>query len=323
MLPVIIPQELAGLRLDVALARVAEISRGAARRAIDAGGVFIDGRRERTQAHPVSAGAELRWTLAAPTVEAREFDLDVVHEDDRWLIVCKPPGLPTVPGPTGGDSLLGRVQALQRGQGRPQLAESHRLDRETSGLLCFGRHPDAVAAFDRALARRQVGRGYLALVRCLRPPVAQRIEAPLRPAAHAGVEVHPCGQPAATRALPLAFDAERAVALVAITLETGRSHQARAHLSYALGPIVGDQRYGDSLAAEARAGLAAPRVALHSARLGMRDPATGVARSWQRAPDAGYFQLAGWEQPLPATWAAILRELGRGDFEPERALAAT
>ncbi len=322
MSPVVIPDELDGLRLDVVLARLADISRGAARRAIDAGGVFLDGRRERTLAHTARAGAELRWTLAAPAADVPDLSLDVVHEDARWLVVCKQPGLPTVPGPAGGDSLLGRVQALQRGQGRPQLAESHRLDRETSGLLCFGRDPDAVAALDRALARRQVGRGYLALVRCLRPPVAQRIDAALRPAPHAGVEVHPCGQPAATRALPLAFDPERGVALVAITLETGRSHQARAHLSYALGPIVGDQRYGDPLAADARAGLAAPRVALHSARLGMRDPATGAARSWHRAPDAGFFELGGWQQPLPETWTAILRELGRGEFDPERALAA-
>ena len=318
-----VPADQQGQRLDRFLADAGAMSRGAARRLIEAGCVQIDDKRIRTQAHPVEAGTTLRWS--DPVASEAPTPLDVVHEDDALWILCKPAGLDTVPPAQGGPSLLDLVRERLRQQGRPQVAESHRLDRETSGLLVFGRDVATVSWLGRALQRRQIGRGYVALIRSLRPPQAMRIEAPLRPAARGGMEIHPTGAYAATRVAPLAFAPEAGLALVGVTLETGRTHQARVHLSWALGPIVGDTRYGDDRAArgsdgDAPAGNA--RIGLHSGRVGLRHPVDGKPRSWARAPDDGFFALAAGAPALPPRWADALRELGRGDFEPDRALVA-
>ena len=318
-----VPAEQEGQRLDRYLAEVGAISRGAARRLIEAGCVQVDEKRVRTQAHPLVPGTTLRWS--EPVESETPHSLDIVHEDSALWIICKPAGLDTVPPAQGGPSLLDLVRERLRLEGKPQVAESHRLDRETSGLLVFGRDTAAVSWLGRALQRRQIGRGYIALVRTLRPPAAMRIDAPLRPAARGGMEIHPTGAPAATRVVPLAYSAEAGLALVGITLETGRTHQARVHLSWALGPIVGDARYGDDRAgrlADADESGRVGRIGLHSSRVGLRHPIDGTPRSWTRAPDDGFFELAEGVPALPPRWPDALRELGRGAFEPGRALAA-
>jgi len=318
-----VPAAQEGQRLDRFLAEAGAMSRGAARRLIEAGCVQLDDKRVRTQAHPLVAGSTLRWS--EPVEAVASAPLDIVHEDPALWIVCKPAGLDTVPPAQGGPSLLDLVRERLRLEGRPQVAESHRLDRETSGLLVFGRDAATVGWLGRALQRRQIGRGYVALIRSLRPPTAMRIEAPLRQAARGGMEIHPTGTYAATRVVPLAYAADAGLALVGVTLETGRTHQARVHLSWALGPIVGDVRYGDDRANRGADGDDAARglrIGLHSGRVGLRHPLDGTPRSWTRAPDAGFFALADGAPPLPARWADALRELGRGPFEPGRAEAA-
>lgn len=318
---IIVPAEFLGQRLDRSLAEIAAISRGAARRLVEAGAVSVDGERVRIQATILHGGELLRWS--EPVIAAAPEPLDLVHEDAALWVVCKPAGLDTVPPAQGGPSLLDLVRERQRSQGMPALAESHRLDRETSGLLVFGRDAAAVSWLGRALQRRQIGRGYIAMIRALRPPEPMRIEAPLRAAARGGIEIHPTGSPAATRVVPLAYDDRAGIALVGVSLETGRSHQARVHLAWALGPIVGDVRYGDTQAHHdlGAAGTVDNRIALHSARVGLRHPMDGTPRSWTRAPDAGFFALASGAPALPAQWPDALRELGRGDFEAARVLA--
>ncbi len=310
-----VPNDDAGQRLDRFLARVSGHSRGAVRRAIEAGAVWVDGDRERVQARALQPGAEValhEQTLAPP---AERFEPRIVHEDDDLLVIDKPAGLPTSPPPEGGDSALGWVHDALGLRGRDRVGEVHRLDRDASGLLVFGKHREAVGALGRALQRRQINRGYLAWVHARQLPAAERIDAPLRPRKGGGVELHPAGSPAATRALPIAFSAEARVALLALSLESGRLHQIRAHLAWSVGPIVGDARYG------APEPAALGRVALHAARLALRHPKTGQGLAFVAPPSdprlAPLVQATG----LP-DFVAALRELGRGPFEPERAVAA-
>ncbi len=299
----------AGDRLDRFLAAATGDSRGQVRRAITAGAVRVDGRRQRLQAHPVAPGTVIE-IAAAPAAVATGVELEILHEDEDLLVVCKPAGLPSVKPPQGGPSLLDLVCTHLRHQGLRSVGEVHRLDRDASGLMVFGRHREAVAALGTALADRRVSRGYLAWVRCIQSPVAQRIDAPLRSLSGGGVEVHPTGQLAATRLTPLAFDGVNRVALCGLSLESGRTHQVRAHLSWAVGPIIGDLRYGDPRAdALGRSGW--DRIALHAARLALRHPRTRQGMSWIAPPDASLLGDATFGLAPPEDWVAKLRDLGR------------
>ncbi|MEY3011501.1 MAG: hypothetical protein RIT45_236 [Pseudomonadota bacterium] len=305
----------AGQRLDRFLAHASGHSRGAVRRAIEAGAVWVDGDRERVQARALAAGAEVALHEQALTTSAPPPEPRIVHEDDDLLVLDKPAGLPTSPPPEGGASALGWVHDTLGLRGRDRVGEVHRLDRDASGLLVFGKHREAVGALGRALQRRQINRGYLAWIHARQRPAAERIDAPLRPRKGGGVELHPAGSPAATRALPVAFSTDARIALLALSLESGRLHQIRAHLAWAAGPIVGDARYG------APEPEALGRVALHAARLALRHPKTGQGLAFVAPPSDPRLAPLVEATGLP-DFVTALRELGRGAFDPDRALAA-
>lgn len=179
--------------------------------------------------------------------------ISIIYEDDDLLVVEKPHGLVVHPAymhPDGTlwDLLVPLFQA--RGiAGRPGLL--HRLDRDTSGLLCVPKLPAAHRALERALRAGRFTKGYLALVHG-QPPLQDTIDAPLArdPANHRFVRVRPDGQPARThyrtiRRLP-------DYALLRIRLETGRTHQIRAHLAAIGHPVAGDPLYGPNPPAVAR-----------------------------------------------------------------------
>lgn len=299
----------AGQRLDRFLAAATHQSRGAIRRAIESGSVWVDDARVRVQATPVVAGQ--RITLHPTPLGAAEPR--VVYEDEDLLILDKPAGLPTSPPPEGGSSALSFVHDHLGLRGKDRVGEVHRLDRDASGLLVFGTHREAVGKLGVAMQRRRINRGYLAWIHVARLPEPERIEAPLRGRRGGGVEIHATGAPAVTRMVPLCHDAAAAVACVALSLETGRMHQIRAHLAWAVGPILGDLRYG----APRFEGL--DRIALHASRLALRHPRTGQGMSFTAA--IAESDLAGLPAQ-PADPTGVLRELGRGPFESERALAA-
>lgn len=312
-----------GARLDKALAVIAACSRGEARRRIEAGAVFVDGQRCRVQSALVQAGQRLQWSAPPPdaavpvaagprAAEAESAALAIIDEDPWLLVVAKPAGLQTAPGRAGGDSLLAHVQAHLRAAGGPRVGEVHRLDRETSGLLVFGKDVETVASLGRSLQRRQIGRGYLALVRSPAPPPAQRIAAPLRQVQGGDVRVHPCGAAAATRVLPLAWSPRSGLAWVALALESGRTHQARVHLAWAVGPVLGDSRYGD---VPGSAALPSGTIGLHCARLGLRHPRDGSPRHWLCPPPPALVAGAQELGAPPDDWQELLRDLGRGTFD--------
>jgi 23S rRNA pseudouridine1911/1915/1917 synthase len=261
-----------GERLDRFIAARGGISRGLARRALDAGGVFLDGRRCKVAGRLVRAGQAIVVNLeeggrAAPEVAPLDRSR-LLFADAHLVAVDKPAGVPAQPTLTTDRGTLPElVSALV---GRP-VTLVHRLDRETSGVTVFARTPEAAAALAEAFRTGAPEKTYLAL--CARPPSPPegRIDAPLgKDPARAGLRrVDPAGDPAATRYRTLRASA--LAALVEARPETGRTHQIRVHLAHLGAPLLGDARYGGPR----RVGeVAIPRVLLHARRLELEHPVT-------------------------------------------------
>src|SRR5690606_13513654 len=136
---------------------------------------------------------------------------------------------------------------------RPQarfLELAHRIDRETSGVLVVARRRAALLALQAQWRERAPAKRYLAVVIGHWPSRSKTLSSPLRrlpaPGGDRRVVVHEAGQEAITRVLGLAqfsLPGIGALSLVEASIETGRTHQIRVHLSHAGFPIAGDDKY--------------------------------------------------------------------------------
>jgi 23S rRNA pseudouridine1911/1915/1917 synthase len=288
-----IPTELAGNRVDSALARLLpEHSRTRIKRWIDEGQVRIGGLPCKPR-DSVSAGArvQVRMTAHAPSVEvlAEAIALDVVYEDSQVLVLDKPAGLVVHPGAgnprhTLQNALLGRDPNLAA---LPRAGIIHRLDKDTSGLLVVARTLEAHTALGRQLMARSVTREYLAVCvgvmtggGSIDEPIGRHRSDRLRMA------VRPDGRPARTHYRVL--ERFRAHSYLSVKLETGRTHQIRLHLAHRKYPLVGDPKYGGRFARPRGAGdglvqtlRAFKRQALHAATLAFDHPRTGRRRTFE------------------------------------------
>jgi 23S rRNA pseudouridine1911/1915/1917 synthase len=266
----------AGLRLDAFLAaRAAVPSRAAAQRLIEAGAVLVDG-RERPKNHRMAAGQAVSVTETAARPQEEEAPaFDVVFEDKHLLVVDKPPGLVVHPAPGHrGPTLAGALHDRAAGGADPERAGIvHRLDRDTSGLLVVAKTEAAYAGLQAQMKAREVRREYLAL-------------ASGHPGAESGTIDAPIGRDRGNRTV-MSTRTDRArdavthfevverlprTALLRVRLETGRTHQIRAHLAAIGHPVVGDPQYGGS-ASGRRVGL--ERQFLHASSLMFRHPTGG------------------------------------------------
>ncbi len=301
-----IPPEMAGERLDRALARLLpQHSRSRIRGWIEAGQVEHGGRRCRpSDAVDVGDRILVRAALAPPAgvpVEAEAIGLEVVHRDPECFVIDKPAGLVVHPGAGNPrHTLQNALLALD-----PELAQVpragivHRLDKDTSGLLVIARTLPAHTSLTRQLAARSVAREYLALCRGL-PTTGGTIDRPIGRdrADRRRMAVRADGRPAVTHYRVL--ERFRGHALLCVSLETGRTHQIRLHLAHAQHPIVGDPVYGgrsqrprgasETLLA-ALAGF--KRQALHAARLRFEQPRTGRSLSFERPAPSDFAGLLG------------------------------
>ncbi|KAB2667649.1 MAG: RluA family pseudouridine synthase, partial [Verrucomicrobia bacterium] len=228
--------------------------------------------------------------------------IHVLHEDDALLVLRKPAGL--VCHPTKGNawsSLIGRVRLHLGSDEEPQMV--HRLDRETSGVMVFGKTQESALELRRLWMGGFVSKQYLAIVHGHPPADSFVVDAPLGRDETAEVSirdrVRPDGAVARTRFRVLSrFDrAEGPFALVAAWLDTGRKHQIRIHLAHQGYPVVGDKLYGGDeslylafvqrrLTPSDKARLLLPCQALHAVRLGI--PWNGEERVFEAEPEAGF-----------------------------------
>jgi 23S rRNA pseudouridine1911/1915/1917 synthase len=199
----------------------------------------------------------------------------VVYEDDALMVVDKPAGVVVHPAPghasgTLVDALAGRAAGGAEAW-RPGIV--HRLDRDTSGLMIVAKTDSAHRALQDMLRARRIERRYLALVDGRPDARTGTIDAAIgrdrhRRTAHSTATDRP-------RAARTHFEIDRTLprtTLLAVRLETGRTHQIRVHMAAIGHPVVGDSRYGGGPAG-ARLGLT--RQFLHSASLRFIHPGRG------------------------------------------------
>jgi 23S rRNA pseudouridine1911/1915/1917 synthase len=272
-----VPPSAAGERLDRFLAALDEIgSRAAAERLLAAGRVLVDG-APRPKSHKLEGGEALEVELPEPrgsTLAPEELELRVAYEDEHLLVVDKPAGIavhPSAGHATGTlvHGLLGR--AVRGGEDPTRPGIVHRLDRDTSGLLIVARADEAHRRLQRLIARREVVREYLALVRGRPKSKRGRIEAAIGRDRHDATRVSL--DTATPREAATEFEVEAllgAHALLRVRLETGRTHQVRVHLAAIDLPVAGDPVYGVA------GDLGLERQFLHAARLVFPHPFTGT-----------------------------------------------
>ena len=262
------------MRLDLAVARTFGLSRRAARDAVRAGRVDVDGAAVDEPGRELTADARVELHPNRPLQRRVRTRLSVLYEDKDVIVVDKPAGLLTVPTEDREkDTLWARVlHYLQhRYGGRPYAGIVHRLDKDTSGALVFARHRDALHALQDRFRTHAIDREYVALVAGA-PKDTGTFDADLvrEPGLRRSVAGRgETGRRAVTRYRTL----ERfpGAALVAIRPETGRTHQIRVHFSAGGHPVLGDRVYGT----EGGAAAQAPRQMLHARALGFPHPRTG------------------------------------------------
>jgi 23S rRNA pseudouridine1911/1915/1917 synthase len=303
-----VPEDLAGLRLDQALAQMfPDYSRSRLKEWLLSGAISVDGGSPRPR-DPVKGGEVVEFepqTESEVRAEPEPIRLEVAFEDEHLLVVNKPAGLVVHPGAgnPGGTLMNGLLHHAPQLEAVPRAGIIHRIDKETTGLLLIAKTLPAHTALTRQLAERSISRNYLAVC-CGVLTGGGMIDEPIarHPVDRKRMSVQQGGKPAVTHFKVL--ERFRAHTYISVKLETGRTHQIRVHFAWRRNPLVGDPVYGGRLALPAGAGDALiealrrfRRQALHAARLAFAHPASGETLTI--------------EAPLPADFdrlLAVLRE---------------
>ncbi len=296
---VVVPKRARGKRIDQFLASVLpEFTRSRLKTLIEEGQVTLKGKAVRAALRLKGEEAlEIDVPLAQPTsLTAQNLPLKIVYQDADLLVLDKAAGMVVHPGAGNRDgtlvnALLFHVRDLAGigGELRPGIV--HRIDKDTSGLLVVAKNDSALTVLQTAFKAREVKKTYLALVDGA---------APLKGTIRTLYGRHPhhrqrfsgkvkSGKEAVTHFVTTQRFAR--ASLVEVTLETGRTHQIRAHLSEAGHALLGDALYGGKKGRP----KVIDRQALHAWRLEFLHPKTGKRLSF--------------EAPLPKDFADAERAL--------------
>lgn len=296
-LSTIIPEHLAGKRLDQAIAELfPEYSRVRLQNWIRGGQVLVDGAVKRPR-DAVRAGETIQLEATLPHQEqwqAEPIALNIVYEDDDLLVINKPIGL--VVHPAAGNpnhTLLNALLFHCPGLAKlPRAGIVHRLDKDTSGLLVIAKTVTAHTKLVKQLQARTFQREYEAIVIGILIS-GSTIDVPLgrHPVHRKKIAVVENGKAAITHYRVL--ERFRAHTRLKVQLETGRTHQIRAHMAYIHHPLLGDATYGGRLQLPHGASDVLIQTlrtfkhqALHAQRLGLIHPVTKEYMEWIAPPPA-------------------------------------
>lgn len=262
-----VPDSYPGERLDRVLFELLEqkISRGRIRKAIVAGGVYINRKRVRIASRQLFPGAVVEIYLAAENKPVVSFSLDqiaILYEDKQLLAVNKPAGLPAVPTLDDARNSLSAIL----GQKYKYLGIHHRLDRDTSGVVLFTKDKSVNKGIADQFQEKKIEKTYYAICEGNPPSKSWRQESNIdRIAKKKNLygSVESGGKEAITEFKVLS--SSNNLHLVEVTPLTGRTHQIRVHLKDSHCPIAGDKTYGSRRS---------HRTLLHARKLSIQHPLT-------------------------------------------------
>ncbi|HAG81758.1 MAG TPA: RluA family pseudouridine synthase, partial [Cyanobacteria bacterium UBA12227] len=272
-------------RLDRYLSQhLPDLSRSRIQKLIEEGNVQINNQLCTSKKATIKIGDSITLTIPAPKpldLQPETIPLDILYEDDQFLIINKPAGLVVHPAPghesgTLVNALLAHCPNLAGIGGVQRPGIVHRLDKDTTGAIAIAKTDHAHHHLQAQLKAKTARRDYLGIVYG-------------SPSTHSGTIHQPIGRHPVDRkkmaVVPLEKGAREAIThwqikerlgnytLIHFQLETGRTHQIRVHTAYIGHPIVGDPLYSKGR----DIGVNLPGQALHAWRLRLQHPNT-IAR---------------------------------------------
>jgi len=272
------------MRLDHYLVRhIPDQSRSGLGKSIRSGHILVNNNQVKP-GYRLKIGDDIRVELSSPVesgLVARDIDFDVLFEDESLLVISKPPGL--VVHPAAGHTVDTLANGLVYRYGElPGLEENrpgivHRLDKDTSGIMLVARTKEVQRLLSEAFKNRKVHKVYHALL--LRRPqkLEGRIVAPIgrHPVHRKKMAIRTATGRYAVSRWQVLETFSNGMCLAEITIETGRTHQIRVHMSSMAAPVAGDTLYGGTMNAKTDV-FSVRRQLLHASTISFVHPATGV-----------------------------------------------
>lgn len=307
---IVLDHSQAGERADAVLSQLLPISRSGIQRLIAQKRVTLRGEPIKKN-YRAAAGDELTVSLPSPEAceaEPEDIPLDVVYEDEDIIVVNKPQGMVVHPAPghlhgTLVSALLFRCRGSLSGIGgvmRPGIV--HRIDRDTSGLICVAKNDAAHLSLAKQLKDHSMHRTYEAVCIGRLRESEGRVEAPIGRSSsdRKKMAVVRGGRTAATNYNVLAeytvvcggtpFTASH----IRLKLETGRTHQIRVHMAHIGHPLLGDTVYGGGgTVFERRYPTLFEGQCLHAAELTLAHPMSGEEMTFNAPLPENFKQILG------------------------------
>lgn len=287
-------------RADVFVSEFLGVTRSAAKKIIDGGGVVADGKTIKAS-HPIAVGTRLEICIPDPQIldlTPQDIPIGIVYEDDDLAVIDKPQGL-TVHAGSGNmsgtlvNALLFRLKSLSSINGVVRPGIVHRIDKDTSGLLVVAKNDAAHLSLSAQIADKTCFREYLALCDGVFKTDNGRIETYIGRHSTDRIKMAVVPPEKGKRAVTNYQVLKRypqGFTLVRFVLETGRTHQIRVHARYLGYPIVGDPVYGCK-----KQKFNLNGQLLHACKLTFTHPVTGERMTF--------------EAPLPEHFTAVLNVL--------------